>query len=265
MRTLALTSPEMRGEDVRELQHVLNERLHHYKSRTRVKVNGIYDRETEHAVAGVARAEGLNHFGGSPAVIELILHPHLRQPAQLFREHERAVAREKATALAHSQGAHGLLPAILAHAESHVGVAEHPARSNWGLPFPAGWEKRFGFDGGVSWCGCFAGSMILDAGGHATSRVAFCPYIEADARSKANGFDLWKPNHNEGVEPGWLVLFNWSGGSEAEHVEVVKEIHSDHLVCVGGNTSGTNPSDGGMVGVETRPYSVTLGYARPRS
>lgn len=265
MRPLALTSPEMRGEDIRELQHILNERLTHYRSRTRVKVNGIYDRETEHAVAGVARAEGLHHFEATEAVIRLIEHPHLRNPAEMLEEHKRAVERKAATEHAHSVGAHGLLPAILAHAERHIGVHEVPAGSNWGQPYPADWEERFGFKGGVSWCGCFAGSMIIEAGGHCTSRVAFCPSIEGDARAGTNGFEKWVPNHTEGVEPGWLVLFNWNGGSEPEHVEIVKEIHPDHLVCVGGNTSGTNPSDGGMVAVMQRPYSVTVGYAKPRA
>jgi hypothetical protein len=264
VRELKLSSPEMRGEDVRHLQKVLNERLAHYQSRARVKINGIYDRETVHAVAGVARAMGLEHFEGSPAVVGLIEHPHLRNPEQLVREHQRAGARKKATELAHSVGAHGLLPAILAHAHAHLGVHESPDGSNWGKPFPADWEREFGFDSGVSWCGCFAGAMVNLAGGHVDSRVAFCPYIEADARARTNGFDLWKPNHNEGVKPGWLVLYNWNGGSEPEHVGIVKEIHGDHLVAIEGNTGGTNPSDGGMVAVEQRPYHFTVGYARPR-
>lgn len=265
MRDLALTSPEMRGEDVRELQHVLNERLAHYRSRTRIKVNGIYDRETLHAVAGVARAEGLHHYEGIQSVQRLILHPHLRNPHEIAMEHKRAEERKRATALAHAQGAHGLLPAIAAHAKHYVGVHESPSGSNWGHPHPAAWEERFGFKSGVSWCGCFAGSMLMDAGGHCTSRVAFCPFIEADARSGVNGFEKWVPNHTEGVGLGWFALFNWNGGSEPEHVEIVLEVHSDHLVCVGGNTSGTNPSDGGMVAFMQRPYKFTVGYAKPRS
>lgn len=261
MRTYALTSPEMRGEDVRHLQGVLNDRLRHYRSRRRLKLNGIYDRETVQAVRDIAYILGLHHYDGSPAVVHLILHPHLRNPAELMEARRREKLRAEGDA--HAGGAQGLAR-IVRVAERYVGVQERPAESNWGSPFPADWEREFGFTSGVSWCGCFAGAMVILAGGHVDSRVAFCPYIEADARTHTNGFDLWRPNHNEGVEPGWLVLYNWSGGGEPQHVGIVKEIHGDHLVAVEGNTGGTNPSDGGMVAIESRPYNFTVGYARPR-
>lgn len=259
MRTLKLTSPEMRGADVRHLQGVLNDRLVHYKSRRRLRVDGIFGRDTAHELADVGYIMGMEAPYNRPAAVELILHPHLRNPVQLKRSHDREAARSRHVV----PGRMGLdaLPHI---AERYVGVHENPAGSNWGFPHPAGWEQEFGFGSGVSWCGCFAGAMIRLAGGHVSDRVSFCPYIEADARSRTGGFDLWRPNHNEGVGPGWLALFNWEGGSEPEHVEIVKEVHGDHLICVGGNTGGTNPGWGGMVGIEYRPYGVTVGYARPR-
>lgn len=256
MRALHLTSPEMRGQDVRTLQHLLNDRLAHYHSRDRLVPDGVYGPATAHAVAGVAYAMGLEHFDGSVPVLRIIQHPHLRVAPQLLRERQRAKER------AAHKGGGGLaaLPGIAAH---YVGVHEQPPGSNAGSPFPSTWEHNFGF-GPVSWCGCFAGSMVLLAGGHVTSRVAYCPFIEADARTKTGGFDLWKPNHSEGVGPGWLVLYNWHGGSLPEHVGIVKEVHGDHLVTVEGNTGGSNPSDGGMVAIENRPYNFTVGYARPR-
>lgn len=257
MRHLALTSPEMRGKDIQQLQKILNERLEHYKSRTRIKENGIYDRETVHAVANIAYVEGLFHYDGSPAVIHLIEHPHFRNPIELKAEHDRRLLREHHNTVAGSTQGIARIPIIAAH---YIGVRENPAESNWGYPYPADWEKHFGFDSGVSWCGCFSGSMVLAAGGHVSSRVAFCPYIEADARSQTDGFDLWRPNHNEGIEPGWLVLYNWEGGSEPEHVGVVESIHSDHLVAIEGNTNGY----GGSVAREERPYNFVVGYARPR-
>lgn len=252
MRHLALTSPEMRGQDIRILQHVLNERLTHYRSRTRLQADGIYGRATAHAVADVAYAEGLEHFDGSTPVLELILHPHLRQPAQFAREMKRAHERAQ-----HKGGTLASIPEI---ALKYLGVHESPDGSNWGYPHPAEWEQEFGFGGGVSWCGCFAGAMIRLAGGHVSSRVAFCPYIEADARSRTDGFEEWRSNHSEGVGPGWLVLFNWVGGSEPEHVEIVRSVHPEYLVTIGGNTGG----HGGEVATQQRPYNVTLGYAKPR-
>lgn len=256
MRAFHLTSPEMRGQDVRAFQRVLNERLAHYKSRRRLVEDGIYGPATASAVAGVAYAMGLEHFEATLPVQRIIEHPRLRHPLDMYREHERAKAR--------SEHHGGTLGAIVQNALKYVGVTERPPESNWGEPYPATWEKHFGFTTGVSWCGCFAGSMVLLAGGHITPRVAFCPYIEADARSRTGGFDLWRENHNEGVNPGWLVLYNWNGGSEPEHVGIVKEIHPDHVVAIEGNTGGVNPAAGGMVAVESRTYNFTVGYARPR-
>lgn len=266
MRRLALTSPEMRGEDVRKLQHILNERLHHYRSRHRVREDGIYGRDTAHVVAEIAYLEGLHHYDGSTAVLRLIEHPNLRLPQQVGEAHRREKARAAADKIADAGGGapHGSLARIVQLAEHYVGVAEHPPGSNWGFPHPAEWEQEFGFGSGVSWCGCFAGAMVRLAGGHVGDRIAFTPYIEADARSGTNGFDRWKPNHSEGVGPGWLVLYNWVGGSEPEHVGIVKAVHGDYLETIEGNTGGSNPSDGGMVAIERRPYRFTLGYARPR-
>jgi hypothetical protein len=261
MRTFHLTSPEMRGQDVRDLQKVLNERLAHYKSRTRIKTNGIYDRETAHAVAVIAKAEGLQHFDGIPDVTHKILHPGLRTPADHIRERDRARVEAHADQLA--KGAQGLarIPAIAAH---YIGVSENPPGSNWGSPEPAGWERNFGFDSGVPWCACFACSMVNRAGGHVEGGVAFCPNIEAYARAGTNGFAKWRPNHTEGVEPGWLVLYNWVGGSEPEHVGIVEWLYPTFVQAIEGNTGGTNPSDGGQVARAQRPYSYVVGYAEPR-
>jgi hypothetical protein len=261
MRTFHLTSPEMRGEDVRNLQNILNERLAHYKSRTRIKENGVYDRETAHAVAVIAKAMGLRHYDGVPAVTKVIEHPHLRSPSDVLAEHQRAKAAKEAAFIAKGAGGLAAIPALAAH---YLDVKENPPRSNWGKPFPAKWEENFGFDSGVSWCACFACSMVNQAGGHVSGGVAFCPNIEAFARAGINGFAEWKPNHGEGVGPGWLALYNFVGGSEAEHVGVVEKILPTHLVAIEGNTSGTNPADGGMVARMERPYSYVLGYARPR-
>lgn len=260
MRALALTSPEIRGQDVRALQHVLNERLAHYKSRNRIKENGIYDRETAHAVAGVAFAMGLHHYEGIPAVTRIIEHPSLRNAAEMLEEHRRRKEAEEHNLIA--AGIEGLerIPAIALH---YVGVHENPDGSNWGHPYPAKWEENFGFSSGVPWCACFSCSIANLAGCHIHGGVAFCPNIEAFARSGVNGFEKWVSNHKD-AGPGWFVLYNWNGGSEPEHVGIVKEIHSDHLIAVEGNTSGSNPSDGGMVAVEARPYSFVCGYAKPR-
>ncbi len=258
MRAVKLTTPRMRGRDVRHLQGVLNGRLAHYRSRKRLRVDGVWGVESQNALQGVGYIMGLESPYGRPAALLRILHPHLRSPIELRRGPRRQLDRRR-----HAVRGHSGLDALPHIAERYVGVHEHPAGSNWGWPYPAQWLHEFGL-GPASWCGAFAGAMILHAGGHVTDRVTFCPYIEDDARRGVNGFEAFRPNHGEGVGPGWLALFNWGGGSEPEHVEIVKSLHAGYLVCVGGNTSGTNRGWGGMVGVEARPYSLTVGYARPR-
>ncbi len=269
---LALTSPEMRGENIRALQKALNERLEHYKSRIRVKENGIYDRETAHAVAVVARALGLEHYDGAPAVTRLIEHPNLRTPADRVREHARAKARLEVDAVAvrkdgTEEAIHGLarIPLVAAH---FLGTHEEPANSNWGEPNPADWLKNFGFDSGAPWCAAFACSMVNLAGGaiHGGD-PAFCPNLEAYARAGTNGFAEYRPSRDgmrPAIEPGWLALFNWDGGTEPQHVEIVKELGSSTVKCIGGNTGGPDPSWGGMVAEEERAYSLIVGYCRPR-
>lgn len=264
MRNLALTSPEMHGTDIRKLQKILNERLAHFKSRQRIKQNGIYDRETDHTVAKIAYRMGLEHFTGKPSVLHLIEHPHLRDPHQLMRERSRTKSAGEHKTI--STGAHGLarVPKIAAH---YIGVSEHPKGSNWGSPHPEDWERHFGFQSGVPWCGCFACSTVIMAGGHVTGGVGFCPNIEAFARAGVNGFAQWSATDRAGqnhVGPGWLPLFNWDGGSEAQHVGIVEKMFSTHVQTIEGNTSGDNPSDGGMVARMERPYHFIVGFAKPR-
>lgn len=256
LRDLKLTTPYMHGADVTRLQKALNVQLgreHHRK----VKADGQYGPASRHAVAAVAWRLGLVHRDGRPAVQRLIESPGKRTQKELARAKKREAEIAK-------QG-HGLA-GVLAHALTHVGVSENPAGSNWGTPYPAEWEENFGFHTGVSWCGCFAGSMILSAGGHVDSRVAYVPYIVQDAKAKTNGFKdfvAWDGDRTA-VKPGWLVMYDWNGAhSFGEHVGVVKEITAGGVVACEGNTSGTNASDGGMVAVMVRSSEFVIGYAEP--
>jgi len=259
MRDLHLTSPLMRGVDIQHFQVALNARLAaRGESAYRVRPDGVYGPASVHAVALVAYDLGLHHTDAITAVIRLIEHPQLRNPVQLALAHKRDIARRHHQSL----GGSGLA-AIPRIAARYIGVEENPWGSNEGHPEPSGWEEHFGMNG-VSWCGCFAGNMVLAAGGHVDSRVAYCPSIRADAQAHMNGFDRWEDNHQAGVSPGWLVLYCWDGSGLPEHVGVVESIHSDHLVAIEGNTGGRNPSAGGMVDRITRDYQFTVGYARPR-
>lgn len=258
MRDLTLTSPLPHGLDVSHLQEALNARLREMGSPP-LLVDGTYGPISEHEVRSVGYFLGLedHHPAASMSVQRLIEHPNLRTPAQLLRAGQRR--RDRAQ---HPNQASSPLLAIVEHATRFLGVHESPAGMNTGDPYPSGWERRFGFDG-QSWCGAFAGSMVELAGGHVTSRVAYCPYIEADARTRTGGFDRWVSDH-QSAGPGWLVLYDWNGDGVNDHVGIVESIHSDHLVAIEGNTGGPAPGWGGMVAREERSYAFTVGYARPR-
>lgn len=249
MRTLGLTSPHMRGEDVKHLQGELTKLGFH------VAPDGEYGPATDAAAQACGFRLGLevHHPTVTPGVRRIFQHPELRDPAELVRAHHRHQA--------HPSGPTGLA-AVASIAATYIGVHESPAGTNSGHPFPTGWEGNFGLDH-AQWCGCFSGSMVLRAGGHVTPRVVYCPYIVGDAHSHTGGFEEWQSDHrNAGV--GWLVLYCWDGTGTAEHVGVVESIHTDHLVAIEGNTGGTEPGWGGMVARVSRTFDFVLGYAKPR-
>lgn len=248
-RALHITSPPMHGKDVKDLQKALNlwsktRGLHH------IAVDGKYGQATAHQLGVVGYSMGLGSWDASKNTIRLVYHPWLRNPVQRRRAAQRAKLKKG-------------LSGVVAQARTHIGVHENPAGSNRGNPHPSDWQQRFGMNG-VPWCGCFAGSMVMDAGGHVTSRVAFTPFIEQDARSGSGGFERWANKGTKGPGPGWLVLYNWVGGSTPEHVGIVESFDSQGVTAIEGNTSGANPSDGGEVARMHRPYQFVLGYAKPR-
>jgi hypothetical protein len=252
-RTAHLTSPPMRGLDIQHLQQAINARL---KSRggQHIPETGIWTTVDEHALRTAAFDLGLDAFDGSPAVTHVVENPGLRLPGQLARAHSRAKARAQ-----HAQG----LAQIPVIAAKFIGVHEVPAGSNKGHPQPSGWEDEIIGSDGSPWCGCFSGGVIILAGGHVTSRIAYCPFVEADARTGTGGFDAWTTDHNQ-AGPGWVVVYQFPGNSVPDHQGIVESLHPDHLVAIEGNTSGDNPVDGGMVARTQRTYSSVVGFARPR-
>lgn len=256
MRFLKLTSPLTKGADVDKLQIACNDWLAKHGGFT-LPVDGQFGPLTEHAVGIVAWQMGLGHTVAEPAIQRVIEHPSLRTPEDYLRAKHRAeAAKQKDVGLA----------GVLANGLTHVGVAENPPGSNEGSPNPSGWEQNFGMNG-VSWCGCFAGSMVLAAGGHVGSRIAYVPFIVADAKTGTAGlktFVAWDADRTP-VKPGWLVTYAWDGShSGGDHVGIVKELTGDGVIACEGNTSGSNPSDGGMVAVMTRSSVDVVGYCEPR-
>lgn len=153
-----------------------------------------------------------------------------------------------------------------AWALKQLGVTESPAGSNKG-PYPVSHCQIFtiGYDG-VPWCGCFVASAAVEEAGAdipAKARLAYTPYICADAAANTNG--LRRISADE-VERGDLVVFNFGSGI-AKHVGLaLGPISGGMTDAAEGNTSsGTSGSqdNGGGVYRRSRPLSDVLCFARP--
>jgi hypothetical protein len=263
MRTLTLTTPYMHGPDVKSLQTAINawRKQQTVYPHTPIQPDSQFGPLTRHAMNLTAFQMGLDHGDGRPGVQEQIEHPDKRSRSELARAKQRLDAAKK-----HGQG----LAAIAKHASEFIGVHENPPNSNRGQPNPSGWEQHFGIDG-APWCGAFAGSMLLAAGGHPSARVVYCPYIVQDAKAGVSGFAKWHPRGDEkNAKPGCFVLYDWNGDGVADHVGIVRGFSGGNVGTIEGNTSKQNDptgsqSDGGIVAARSRAINSTvMGYAEPR-
>lgn len=149
-------------------------------------------------------------------------------------------------------------------AKSQIGKAE-TGTSNTG-PYPVSECQEFtiGYDG-VPWCGCFVAYAAIAKGGAkipSKSRLAYTPYICADANANANGLRKVSPSD---VRAGDFVVFDFDGGG-ADHVGIATGPFTSVTHCVEGNTSGSasgSQSNGGQVAYRERPLSQVACIARP--
>lgn len=249
MRTLKLTSPLTKGEDVRALQKAINTRLtRHQGWGVPVTVDGEYGKETAAAERQVAFYLGTGrkslNVGATPGQQRIVMHPNLRTPGDLARARQRR----------HHDDTAG----VIAWERSQLGTHEQ-GTSNRGTMVDR-FEREFGILG-AAWCGAFQGYALRKIGGvPVTDRVVYCPYIEEDAKHGVNGFASWHPwtdRHN-----GDLVLFDFGEGI-AQHVGM----YVGNGMTIEGNTSapgGSSEDDGGTVAEKQRDPANIIGCARPR-
>ncbi len=153
-----------------------------------------------------------------------------------------------------------------AWALDQVGTTESPPSSNRG-PYPISHCQVFtiGYDG-VAWCGCHVCSAAVEEGGAdipLKARLAYTPYIVADANAGTNG--LTRVPYDQ-VQRGDLVVFNFGSGI-AKHVGIALGPFTGGMTdAIEGNTSsGSSGSqdNGGGVYRRQRPVSHVCGVARP--
>ena len=146
-------------------------------------------------------------------------------------------------------------------ATKEIGTKESPAGSNkvkyntWiygkeveGSQFP--WCGAF-----VSWVYDQAGMRIK--GGGLTKGFVGCPYAVANV--KKWGTIVTQP------QEGDVVFYDWQGDGKFDHTGIFQEhIGNGEFWAIEGNTSASNASDGGEVGIMKRKYKNAI-FVRPNS
>jgi hypothetical protein len=230
MRILKLTSPYMRGDDVKKAQKNLSS-VNAWVG----KIDGIFGPTTAAAckqakwMLGYPEKQCTQTYGQA-------LDDYLtgkKKPNALMRR--RAEAR---------RGSHKpMRERALAESVKWIGTKESPPNSNkvkfsdwYGLRGP--WCAMF-----VTWCYTQAGSKVFDP---KKARWAYCPFMVNDARAQRNGLVVVPVDK---VEPGDIAMFDWQGDGISDHVGIVetKPNKKGEFKCIEGNTSVGNDSDGGAV------------------
>lgn len=156
------------------------------------------------------------------------------------------------------------LASVIDTAMSQVGISEYPPNSNKCKYNTEYYGYEVGGDA-YPWCVTFlwwvfkhSGEQNAFYGGNKTaSSTQLMNYYQNNGRFITNGYQV-----------GDIVFFNFTGGSGADHVEIIVEKGSSSglFVTVGGNTTPGNEGsqyNGGTVARKTRYSSQFLGGGRP--
>ena len=139
---------------------------------------------------------------------------------------------------------------ILDAARAELGTTESGNNRGEALKYP----QHFG-RGAEAWCADFVSYVMQKSGGDMND--PYCPSIVNDLKSSGG----WKGKSNP--QPGDIVLFDWDGDREADHVGIVEKVNGDGSIStIEGNTG--NPQTG-QEGVwrRTRSMSSVLGFGAP--
>ena len=243
MSTLFLTSPNVKGAEATAAQSVLKD-LGYYNG----KMDGIYGEQTAAATRaakwdlGYAK-KNINSTFDQTLVMFLLGN---KKPTLLMK---------RRSGIRHNKQTVGDI--ALAEASKYIGVSEQPAGSN--KVMFSEWYQMIG-----PWCLMFVTYCFVKAGSKSFvkgSKYAYCPYLLADAKASRNGLRIIA---TKDARTGDIVLFDFKKNGVAAHVGIVNVAPNKRktFTSVEGNTSGTNPSDGGMVALMERNVSDVIAFVR---
>lgn len=145
---------------------------------------------------------------------------------------------------------------IIAVARKYIGVAETGVNN---VKFNTAYYGKAVNGSAYPWCAVFVWYVFKEAGASALfcggEKSAYCPYIMNYYKNKGQFYKTPKV--------GDLVLYNFNGGSTAQHIGIVTAVGSSTIKAIEGNTSSSNQTNGGSVQERTRYLSSCLGFARP--
>jgi peptidoglycan hydrolase-like protein with peptidoglycan-binding domain len=233
MKTYKVTSPNMRGQQVKTIQSRLAGRNVFKENYRPGKGDGVFGETTGAAAKrakywlGYPPAKQVRTYG---SMLDNLLSGKVKLP-EAYAQRRRA--RKKAAA------AVPMRVKALNEAKNHIGKKESPSGSNrvqfstwYGIIGP--WCAMF-----CTWCYDKGGSKAFIRG----SRYAYVPYVVQDARRGVNGLSI---THNP--QPGDLVCFDWQGDGVPDHIGLFeKNLSGGRFQTIEGNTSTSNNSNGGQV------------------
>lgn len=250
MKSYHLTSPSMRGDEVKTLQRRLNGANKFKENYKPGKIDGVFGETTAGACYRAKFALGyvskdLDRTYG-PA-----LDNFLQGKTALPDGHRRRRSDRKKAAAAVPIGVKALRKAI-----TQLGVKESPTGSNrvmystwYGIIGP--WCAMF-----VTWAYDGVGSKAFAKG----SRYAYCPYIVSAARLGGRGLAI-----TNDPKPGDVVCFDWGKDRIADHVGLFEKWinrGAGTFSAIEGNTSTSNNSNGGQVMRRRRDRSLVQAFVR---
>jgi len=249
MKSLTVTSPPTRGNDVTEAQKAL--RKSKMGSFYHGELDGVYGPLTGAATkdakwyCGYEQKNCTSAYG--PSLHDVLKGKAKLSDAQKKRREQRL--REPAPERKRKK--------MLQIAVGHIGKKESPAGSNRIQEF-SGWYGIVG-----PWCAMFVTRCGVDAGLSAFqrgSRWAYCPYMVSDALAGRNG--LRARGKSEAPQPGDIVLFDWGGDGVADHVGIFERGNRSSFTAIEGNTSVSgSQSNGGQVLRRNRTGSTVRLFA----
>lgn len=241
-RSLHLTSPITRGEDVEALQSNVNKQFEHFKIDRQIMVDGELGPQSLDAAEQIALCLGvvgeaqdkLKTHTISEDAQKLIRGGRDRSKDEVAagekREDYRKQLRKKYSKSAGEEA--------IVKSANLVGVHESPPESNWG-PKVEEMIKFTGYTSPVPWCGCCAAWIVVNLGGAKIptwSRLGYAGNITADARAGTNGMTAVSVHNAQPGDVGAL----WG----AEHVVTVREAVKPGDTMVKTREGNTSAADG---------------------